>query len=89
MKRLYATVHGRVQGVYFRHYTQLEADRLGLSGWVRNEFDGSVAVVAEGGEAALRSFLDFLHRGPPSARVERVDQRWAEASGEFTGFGVR
>lgn len=87
--RLEATVTGLVQGVYFRHYTQQEAARLGLRGWVANQPDGSVRVVAEGDEAALQRFLDFLHRGSPSARVEQVDIAWAAATGSFSGFHVR
>jgi acylphosphatase len=87
--RLEATVTGLVQGVYFRHYTQQEAVRLGLRGWVANQPDGSVKVVAEGDMAALQRFLDFLHRGSPSARVEKVDTVWGEATGSFPGFNVR
>jgi len=87
--RLHARVYGRVQGVNFRYYTQLEADRHGLSGWVANRFDGSVEVVAEGDQAALDHLSRFLHRGPPSARVERVEIEWSEASGEYNRFRVR
>ena len=87
--RLHAQVYGRVQGVNFRYYTQLEANRWELTGWVSNRFDGSVEVVAEGEKAALQKLLTFLHRGPPSARVDRVQADWAKASGEFTRFRVR
>lgn len=86
--RLEATVKGLVQGVYFRYFTQAEAERLGLVGWVANQNDGSVRVVAEGDEAALRELLDFLHRGPPAARVTQVDARWTAASGDFSAFRV-
>ncbi|MEW5989680.1 MAG: acylphosphatase [Chloroflexota bacterium] len=89
MKRLQATVHGRVQGVSFRYYTQLEAQRLGLTGWVRNDPEGTVTVVAEGPEPALEHLLQFLHRGPTAARVSRVEYTWSPASQEFTTFGVR
>lgn len=88
-KRLEATVTGLVQGVYFRHYTHQEAVRLGLKGWVANQPDGSVKVVAEGDEAALQRLLTFLHRGSPSSHVEHVDTLWAEATGSFSGFNVR
>ena len=81
--RLHAQVYGRVQGVNFRYYTQLEANRWGLTGWVSNRFDGSVEVVAEGEKADLHKLLIFLHRGSPSARVDRVQTTWAEATGEF------
>lgn len=65
-------VHGRVQGVGFRYATRKEASRLGLQGYVRNEEDGSVFIEAEGEESALETFLQWCHRGPPMARVDRV-----------------
>jgi acylphosphatase len=87
--RLHAHVYGCVQGVNFRYYTQKEAYALGLTGWVANRFDGSVEVVAEGEKATLQRLLTFLHRGPPSARVDRVQAEWTEATGEFQRFRVR
>jgi acylphosphatase len=87
--RIHAHVYGRVQGVNFRYYTQREAIAQGLSGWVTNRFDGSVEVVAEGKKPALHKLLLFLHRGSPSARVDRVKVDWVEATGEFDRFRVR
>jgi acylphosphatase len=89
MKRIQATVHGRVQGVSFRYYTQREAQRLGLTGWVRNQPDGSVMTVAEGQDEPLQTFLQFLYHGPPSARVTQIDLEWFDATGEFRDFAVR
>ena len=87
--RLEATVTGLVQGVYYREYTRREANRLRLVGWVANRPDGAVQVVAEGEESALQQLVDFLHRGSPSSRVERVTTDWAAAAGEFNDFRVR
>jgi acylphosphatase len=87
--RLHATVHGRVQGVNFRYYTVRTAQRLGLTGWVANRWDGTVETVAEGPHEALNELRAFLHRGPPSAWVQRVDVEWETPTGEFTRFGVR
>jgi acylphosphatase len=87
--RLHARVYGRVQGVNFRYYTIREATSRGLSGWVANRSDGTVEVVAEGERRGLEALLQFLHRGPRSARVDHVDAEWRDASGEFTGFRVR
>ena len=87
--RLHAVVKGRVQGVYFRATTQREAVARGLTGWVRNRWDGSVEVVAEGRRAALESFEVFLHQGPPSAQVTHVEITYSTATGEFSGFYVR
>jgi acylphosphatase len=89
MKRLEANVRGRVQGVSFRYYTQVEASRLDLTGWVRNERDGSVSVIAEGAEPDLKRFLKFLMKGPRSARVQQVSDSWSEALMEFKDFSIR
>jgi len=89
MRRLRATVHGRVQGVGFRAYTAAEGRRLGLSGWVRNELDGTVSVVAEGSGPALEALLAWLHRGPPLARVTSVDAEWLAATGDLASFQTR
>ena len=59
MKRLTVIIQGRVQGVSFRYYTQRTAQSLGLKGWVRNERDGGVAVVAEGSETELKQLLEL------------------------------
>ncbi len=87
--RLHATVHGRVQGVSFRYYTWHRAQELGLAGYVRNLWDGSVEVVAEGPRARLEELLAFLHVGPRSAHVTHVDTRWPLPTGEFSRFEVR
>ncbi|RIK56917.1 MAG: acylphosphatase [Chloroflexi bacterium] len=89
MRQLTATVHGYVQGVGFRASAQRRAAQLSLSGWVANQWDGSVKVVAEGPERALQQFLGWLQRGPAAADVERVDATWAEATGQFHGFHIR
>jgi|FaiFalFF_MnMetaG_3_1042247.scaffolds.fasta_scaffold02768_5 acylphosphatase len=89
MRRLYARVQGRVQGVGYRAFAQSEARRLGLCGYVRNCEDGTVEVVAEGEEGALQEFLNALQRGPVGAWVQRVDADYAEATGEWDNFTIR
>jgi acylphosphatase len=87
--RLHAVVHGRVQGVSFRYYTQKRANELRLTGYVRNQWDGSVEVVAEGSRGDLERLLSFLHTGPRAAFVTRVDTQWTAPAHSFDGFGVR
>ena len=87
--RLHATIEGRVQGVGFRAFVIDRATALGLTGWVRNRWDRSVEVVAEGERAGLEKLLLALRRGPAAASVLRVDQDWEEPTGEFSRFGVR
>lgn len=67
-------VHGRVQGVGFRWSTTRRAEELELAGTVRNCPDGTVEVHARGGEESLRRLESWLHQGPRSARVERVEE---------------
>ncbi len=88
-KRIEATIHGRVQGVAFRHYTSIQAHRLGVHGWVANRADGTVRVVAEGDERVLARFADWLHEGPSAARVNFVDLIWLDATGDFSDFTIR
>ncbi len=66
-------IRGHVQGVGFRYATRQEAQRLDLNGWVRNCPDNSVEVRAIGIRASLDAFDQWLHQGPPGARVKQVE----------------
>jgi acylphosphatase len=88
-ERLVASVRGSVQGVGFRWFVEREAARLGLEGWVSNQADGSVEVVAEGDEDALRGLLLQLWEGPPGAAVRDVAIRHEPARGNLVGFTIR
>ncbi len=81
------TIHGLVQGVGFRASLVREARRRGLDGWVRNRSDGSVEAVVSGEPSAVEDLIRWAGRGPPAARIDRVDVE--PASGEFRGFEVR
>lgn len=88
--RLDAWIHGRVQGVWYRASTQTEAQRLGLTGWVRNRVDGSVELCAEGERSTLEALLAWCRQGPPQAEVERIEVRWSEGGASpLDGFEVR
>jgi len=89
LTRLHATVHGKVQGVNFRYFVSENARRLGLHGWVRNRFNGTVEVLAEGKRNTLDTLIKYLHQGSRSSHVTKVDHEWQEASGEFDSFNVR
>jgi acylphosphatase len=71
-KALLARITGRVQGVGFRYWTRSEAGKLGLSGWVRNEVDGSVTALIVGPAAAVSAMMKRLWEGPPGAAVSGV-----------------
>ncbi len=89
MKRVHLFVSGRVQGVFFRAHTRELAQRLGLTGFVRNLPDGRVEVVAEGPAEKLQELIQFCHHGPPLAHVTGVEIRWEDPTGEFQSFSVR
>jgi acylphosphatase len=80
-------IHGLVQGVWFRESMRREAERLGVTGWVRNRADGSVEAVVQGSAAAIEAITRWSERGPEQARVEKVDVSGAE--GDFASFDKR
>lgn len=77
-------VHGHVQGVYFRDTCRREAQRVGVTGWVRNDPEGSVTALFEGSATAVDQMVAWCHEGPPRARVDRVDVVEAAAEGAAT-----
>lgn len=72
-KTVKVQIYGTVQGVFFRHHTKLQAQALGLGGWVRNCSDGSVEAALSGLEQDVDTMVTWLHKGPDSAHVVRVD----------------
>jgi acylphosphatase len=86
-KAVDVTVTGWVQGVFFRAEAQQEAGRLGITGWVRNEPDGSVAGHFEGQPDAVDSMVAWCREGPRRARIDQVDVREVEPTGP-EGFEV-
>jgi acylphosphatase len=87
--RAHLIISGMVQGVSYRASARYEARRLGLSGWVRNRFNGTVEAMAEGPRDMVQAFIDWCRQGPPSARVSDVQVDWSEAGGEFDGFLIK
>ena len=81
-------VHGRVQGVFFRESTRRLALELGVNGWARNTLEGTVEAVFEGRQEAVEQVVEFVHRGPRDARVERVEVFDEDEEG-LTGFSIR
>lgn len=87
---LRVVVCGQVQGVMFRDFTRRQAERLGLSGYVRNLPGGrAVEIEAEGERARLEEILKIVQRGPPRAVVESVSPTWGEYSGRYRDFSIR
>lgn len=87
--RAIVTIKGLVQGVAFRHHTVQQAQRLGVSGWVKNLAGGDVQGCFEGEEEAVDALVTWCHHGPSRARVDRVILEREHYRGEFDGFDVR
>ena len=85
---IHAIVHGFVQGVGFRYYVLQRAQSLGLKGWVRNLYDGTVEVHAEGPENQLQQLLMVLSQGPRGSRVTRVEHLPVTPTGSFIDFRI-
>lgn len=83
-----AQVFGKVQGVFYRDSTRAQANALGITGWVKNNRDGSVKLHACGSQEKIKSLIAWLHQGPPRAAVTEVV--WAEIADErYQGFVIR
>ena len=87
--RAHVYVSGRVQGVFYRDYTQRQARARGVTGWVRNLSDGRVEAVFEGDEQAINHMVAWCRRGSPHAYVTDVRVEHEPYRGEFRGFSVK
>lgn len=89
MIELYAVVTGNVQGVRFRDYVQVAAGELDLTGYVHNQSNGTVLVVAQGLPDNLKALIEYLHEGSLLARVDGVEVEWHSADQVFDDFVIR
>jgi acylphosphatase len=87
--RAHIFVSGRVQGVFFRMETRYEATKRKVTGWVRNTSGGRVEAIFEGEREDVEKLIGFCKRGPPGARVTKIDVQWEEYAGEFKSFKIR
>jgi acylphosphatase len=86
--RRHVTVHGDVQGVFFRETARRKATEAGVSGWIANRSDGTVEAIFEGPPEAVEELVEFCREGPTAATVERADVSEQEPEG-LSGFNVR
>ena len=89
LKAVHIIIYGDVQGVGFRAFTQRKAQGLGVVGWVRNNYDNTVEIWAEGFQTCLESFIQNVRQGPPGGYVERLDIQWHPAKNETASFQIR
>lgn len=88
MKSVHIKIHGTVQGVFFRKFTQQKANQLGIKGYVRNTDNGSVEIEAEASPERLAAFTTWCHRGPERAVVNKVEVSESTLK-NFTSFEIR
>lgn len=88
MKRIRAIICGRVQGVFFRHNTKKVADKLSVKGWVRNNPDNSVEIVAEGSDDTIDKLIEWCRKGPIGAKVDKLDIKEEKPKNEFKNFSI-
>ncbi len=86
--RAHVFVSGRVQGVSFRWNTQHMAQRMELTGWVRNLWDGRVEAIFEGPEPTVRKAVSWCHQGQRPARVDDIDVSYEKPTGDFKSFRI-
>ncbi|HLD35793.1 MAG TPA: acylphosphatase [Planctomycetota bacterium] len=86
--RAHLYISGTVQGVFFRHYTFERAHQLGLTGWVKNLANGQVETTFEGTKDKVDEMIEWCHKGPPSAKVTKVDIQWETPDGSLKGFNI-
>ena len=89
MTRLHAFISGRVQMVGFRYNTRNKAEKLGITGWVKNLKDGRVEVIAEGSSETLDIFEKWLHQGPRSAKVTEVHSDRLDTESKYDLFCIQ
>lgn len=80
------SIRGRVQGVGFRYSMKSQAEKIGVTGWVKNRADGSVEALVQGSREQVKEIIDWAHQGPEGARVDHVDI--SEGVGEYEDFSV-
>ena len=88
-KSVKVIISGRVQGVWFRANTKQKAEELGIFGWVRNTDDGCVEAVFEGDERLIDEMINWCHKGPALAKVEKVEIKKRRPTNEFDDFSIR
>jgi acylphosphatase len=87
-KRAHVFIKGKVQGVFYRVWVRTQAERLGLTGWVKNLSDGRVEAVFEGPKDKIEEIITKCKIGPSVAGVKQIDIKWEKATKEYAGFEI-
>ena len=87
--RVHIIIYGRVQGVGFRFNTKIKAMMNSIKGWVKNNPDKTVEIIADGDKENLKNLISFCNKGPFMARVDDIKVEWLKYKEEFTTFSVK
>ena len=82
-------VHGRVQGVGFRFFVRDQESVFEVTGWVKNLYDGTVEIHAEGEKDVLKSFIERIRKGPMFGLVSELTVNWIEPTGKYSNFSIQ
>ncbi len=88
LRQVNILISGRVQGVGFRYFARYKAEELNITGWVRNNYDNSVEIVATGESGNLNTFIDWMRRGPSHAIVQTFTFVEITPPQHFSGFSI-
>ena len=86
--RTHLYIEGNVQGVFFRRSARSKAGELGVVGLIRNRKDGSVEAIAQGPKSKVNAFIKWCKKGPPFAKVEKVEVEWKKNLEDFEEFEI-
>lgn len=89
MRTVKLIITGDVQGVFYRHFAKKTAEKMGISGWTKNENDGTVTVVAQGSEEQIERYIQWTKEGSPMSKVEEVKVEEMEAQEGLLGFVIK
>ena len=88
-KRVHLIITGRVQGVWYRSYTKDKAQKIGLTGWIRNLENGDVEAIFEGEEKAIEEMIVWCYSGSPLAEIDDIQTMYEKFSDEFEEFTIQ
>lgn len=88
VKQLKLRIFGQVQGVGFRYFAHWQAEKLNIVGYVLNESDGSITILAEGPKEKLVQLIENCRQGPSFSKVAKIEEMWQDASGQFKDFKI-
>lgn len=88
IKQALLEISGRVQGVFYRAHAQNEAQKLSLTGYVKNLPNGGVEALLQGLESQITTFIEWAYKGSPGAKVDKIDIKWQTPDTKITEFKI-